>query len=256
MTSCIVARVGPHSDVTGLAKDSSVPVINALSSDFHPLQTIADFLTIHEAFPAAKPGGGSLGLEGKKVAWIGDSNNVLFDLAIGCFKLGVDVAVASPKGYGIPDRMRSLIQSSGTSSKLIETTVPEEAIKDADILVTDTWVSMGQEAEAKKRLESFAGYQITNELATRGGAKPDWKFMHCLPRHPDEVADEVFYGPQSLVFQEAENRLWAAIGKSSVLINKHLLGRIRDFLSGHDADGYVVRTAALDAFVVNKGNIV
>ncbi|EFX06637.1 ornithine carbamoyltransferase [Grosmannia clavigera kw1407] len=200
MTSAIVARVGPHSDVTGLAKDSSVPVINALSADFHPLQTIADFLTIHEAFPATAPGSGGL-------------------------LLGVDVAVASPKGYGIPDRMRSLIQSSGSSSKLIETTRPEEAIKDADILVTDTWVSMGQEAEAKKRLASFAGYQITNELAARGGAKPSWKFMHCLPRHPEEVADEVFYGPQSLVFQEAENRLWAAM-------------------------------AALDAFVVNKGVIV
>lgn len=212
MTSCMVARVGPHSDVTGLAENSTVPVINALSADFHPLQTIADFLTLHEVYPAASAGGASLGLEGKKVAWIGDSNNVLFDLAIGCFKMGVDVAVASPKGYGIPERMRSLIQSSGSSSKLIETTIPEEAIKDADILVTDTWVSMGQEEETKKRLAAFAGYQITNELAKRGGAKPDWKFMHCLPRHPDEVADEVFYGPRSLVFPEAENRLWAAVG--------------------------------------------
>ncbi|KAL1887345.1 ornithine carbamoyltransferase [Sporothrix stenoceras] len=225
MTSCMVARVGPHSDVTGLAEHSSVPVINALSADFHPLQTIADFLTIHEAFPASNLSEGSLGLEGRKVAWIGDSNNVLFDLAIGCFKMGVDIAVASPKGYGIPDRMRSLILSSGSNSKLIETTVPEDAIKDADILVTDTWVSMGQEEEAKKRLQAFEGYQITHDLAKRGGAKADWKFMHCLPRHPEEVADEVFYDDRSLVFQEAENRLWAAI-------------------------------AALEGFVVNKGNIV
>ncbi|OAA55946.1 Ornithine carbamoyltransferase [Niveomyces insectorum RCEF 264] len=229
MTSCIVARVGPHSDLTGLAEHSSVPVINALSADFHPLQTIADFLAIHEAFPppssaldgTAEP---TLGLEGKKVAWVGDSNNVLFDLAIGCFKMGVEIAVASPKGYGIPDRMRSLILSSG-NSKLTETTVPEEAVKDADILVTDTWVSMGQEEETKKRLKAFEGYQITSEMAERGGAKPDWKFMHCLPRHPEEVSDEVFYGPRSLVFPEAENRLWAAI-------------------------------SALEAFVVNKGNIV
>lgn len=221
MTFCIVARVGPHSDVADLAKHSSVPVINALSNDYHPLQTIADFLTIHEAFPssisqsfAKTP---SLGLEGLKVAWVGDSNNVLFDLAIGAMKLGVNVAVASPKGYEIPTSMREIITSaaSGVSSpgKLSETNVPEEAIKDADILVTDTWVSMGQEEESAKRLEAFAGYQITNELAKRGGAKEGWKFMHCLPRHPEEVADEVFYSPRSLVFTEAENRLWAAICK-------------------------------------------
>jgi ornithine carbamoyltransferase len=216
MTSCMVARVGPHSDVANLAKDSSVPVINALSADYHPLQIIADYLTIHEAFPDAQPNGEGLGLEGRKIAWIGDSNNVLFDLAIGSLKMGVDVAVASPKGYGIPDAMKSTIlaaaEGSANVGKLTETTVPEEAIKDADILVTDTWVSMGQEEETKKRLAAFAGYQITSELAKRGGANADWKFMHCLPRHPEEVADEVFYGPRSLVFPEAENRLWAAIG--------------------------------------------
>jgi ornithine carbamoyltransferase len=216
MTSCMVARVGPHSDVAGLAKDSSVPVINALSDDFHPLQIIADFLTIHEAFPASSNGSGpTLGLEGMKVAWIGDSNNVLFDLAMGCIKMGVDVAVASPAGYGIPNAMRAVINAAATGvsspGKLTETTVPEEAIRGADILVTDTWVSMGQEAETKKRLQAFAGYQITNELARRGGAKEGWKFMHCLPRHPEEVADEVFYSPRSLVFPEAENRLWAAV---------------------------------------------
>lgn len=218
MTSCIVARVGPHSDVTGLAKDSSVPVINALSDDFHPLQTIADFLTIHEAFPSSKGISSSgLGLNGLKIAWVGDSNNVLFDLAIGAVKMGVDIAVASPQGYGIPQGMKQLINSAATGvdspGKLSETTVPEEAIKDADILVTDTWISMGQESEKKKRLQVFEGYQITNDLAERGGAKEGWKFMHCLPRHPEEVADEVFYSPRSLVFQEGENRLWAAVGK-------------------------------------------
>lgn len=215
MTSCMVARVGAHKEVADLAAHSSVPVINALSSDFHPLQTIADFQTIHENFPSRTPTDSSLGLEGLKVAWVGDSNNVLFDLAIGCVKMGVDIAVASPQGYGIPDAMRQTILSAaeGVASpgKLTETAVPEEAIKDADILVTDTWVSMGQEAEGQKRLKAFAGYQITNELAKRGGAKPDWKFMHCLPRHPEEVDDEVFYGDKSLVFPEAENRLWAAV---------------------------------------------
>lgn len=226
MTAGIVARVGPHSDVTGLAKWSSVPVINALSDLYHPLQTIADYLTIYEAFPSQASGTKSLGLEGLKIAWIGDSNNVLFDLAIGAAKLGINVAVASPTGYSIPKSMHEVISSSrSTPSTLTETTSPEEAIKDADILVTDTWVSMGQEAESKKRLKAFEGYQITNELATRGGAKPGWKFMHCLPRHQEEVDDEVFYGDRSLVFQEGENRLWAAI-------------------------------AALEGFVVNKGKIV
>jgi ornithine carbamoyltransferase len=230
MASALVARVGPHSDVEGLAKWSSVPVINALSDLYHPLQTIADYLTIHEAFPSQGGGMGDLGLQGLKIAWVGDSNNVLFDLAIGAAKLGVDVAVASPVGYGIPSSMKQVIESARQSSPhksatLAETTIPEEAIKDADILVTDTWVSMGQEAETKKRLQDFAGYQITNELARRGGAKPGWRFMHCLPRHPDEVDDRVFYGDRSLVFQEGENRLWAMV-------------------------------SALEAFVVNKGKIV
>ena len=221
MTSCMVARVGPHSDVADLAKHSSVPVINALSNDYHPLQTIADFLTIHEAFPSSPSrsltSAPSLGLEGLKIAWIGDSNNVLFDLAIGALKLGVNISVASPTGYTIPPSMLSIIESSaeGVASpgKLTQTSVPEEVIKDADILVTDTWVSMGQEEESAKRLKAFAGYQITNELAKRGGAKEGWKFMHCLPRHQEEVADEVFYSPRSLVFPEAENRLYSAIGE-------------------------------------------
>lgn len=219
MVSAIVARVGPHSDVADLAKHSSVPVINALSDAFHPLQTIADFLTIHEAFPSTPAPGRSLvqglGLEGLKIAWVGDANNVLFDLAIGAAKLGVNIAVATPKGYEIPHAMRTLIgqaaANAGSASKVLETNVPEEAIRDADILVTDTWVSMGQEDEKAKRLKQFEGFQITPELAQRGGAKAGWKFMHCLPRHQEEVSDNVFYSPRSLVFPEAENRLWASI---------------------------------------------
>lgn len=215
MTSCMVARVGPHSDVAGLAKNSAVPVINALSDLYHPLQIIADFLTIHEVHPSSSP---TLGLEGLKIAWIGDANNVLFDLAIAAMKLGVHISVAAPKGYTIPESMRQVILSAGkgvaSPGTLSETHVPEEAIKDADILVTDTWVSMGQEEETTKRLKAFDGYQITKELAKRGSAKENWKFMHCLPRHPEEVTDEVFYSPRSLVFTEAENRLWAAICQS------------------------------------------
>jgi ornithine carbamoyltransferase len=229
MTAAMVARVNAHSEVAELAQHSSVPVINALSNDFHPLQTIADFLTIHETFSPSASGEG-LGLEGLKIAWVGDSNNVLFDLAIAAMKLGVHISVASPTGYTIPSSMRSLILSAAEGvanpGKLTETSVPEEAIKDADLLVTDTWVSMGQEEESARRLKAFEGYQITNDLAKRGGAREGWKFMHCLPRHPEEVADEVFYDKErSLVFQEAENRLWAAV-------------------------------SALEGFVVNKGVIV
>lgn len=232
MVSAIVARVGGHSDIMDLAKHSSVPVINALSDLYHPMQTIADYLTIHEVSQyhptreqSSVPG---LGLNGLKIAWIGDANNVLYDLAIGAKKLGIEVAVATPKGYGITDHMREIIQNSGDNSmgsgKLTETTVPEEALKNADIVVTDTWVSMGQEEEKSKRLKAFKGFQVTEDLVKRGGAKQGWKFMHCLPRHSEEVSDEVFYSPRSLVFPEAENRLWAAI-------------------------------AVLEAFVVNKGKI-
>lgn len=226
MVSAIVARVNAHDDVANLAKHSSVPVINALSDLYHPLQTIADFQTLHEAFPSSQTSSNnsSLGLEGLKLAWVGDANNVLFDLALGAAKLGVKVSVATPKGYEIPSFMRDIITASSAKPFLTETNVPEEAVKDADVLVTDTWVSMGQEAEAKKRLRDFEGFQVTKELAQRGRAKEGWKFMHCLPRHPEEVSDEVFYSPASLVFQEAENRLWAAV-------------------------------SAIEAFVVNKGNI-
>ncbi|KAI0425610.1 putative ornithine carbamoyl transferase [Xylaria sp. FL1042] len=228
MTSCIVARVGPHDDIAGLAKHSSVPVINALSNSFHPLQTIADFLTIHEVFSQQGVNSSGVVPDGLKVAWVGDANNVLFDLAIGCLKLGVDISVATPPDYRIPEKMMAFIkeQAKTTSSPgtIGEFFVPEEAIKNANIIVTDTWVSMGQEEETKQRLKDFAGFQVTYELAERGGAKADWKFMHCLPRHPEEVTNEVIYGPRSLVFQEGENRLWAAI-------------------------------AALEGFVTNKGNI-
>ena len=223
MTAAIVARVGPHSDVADLAKHSSVPVINALSDLYHPMQIIADFLTIAEIHPSTSTT--SLGLEGMKIAWIGDANNVLFDLAIAAAKLGVDIAVATPKGYEIPNAMRSVIEQAASTApkpgKLTETTVPAEAIKDADILVTDTWVSMGQEEETARRLKAFSGFQITSELAKQGGAKDSWSFMHCLPRHPEEVSDEVFYGPRSVVFREAENRLWSAISVlESFVVNK------------------------------------
>lgn len=99
-------------------------------------------------------------------------------------------------------------KQSGIESAVHITNSPAEALKDADIVVTDTWISMGQEEEKAARLKAFEGYQVTNAMVEAAGAKPDWKFLHCLPRHPEEVDDEVFYGPRSLVFPEAENRKW------------------------------------------------
>lgn len=218
MVTGIVARVGPHSDIANLAKDSSVPVINALCDTYHPMQIIADFATLTQTFntPAEK-------LKGLRIAWVGDANNVLFDMCIGARKLGIEMAVATPRGYEIPAKIKKEIDASG-SGVLFETNSPEEAVKGANVIVTDTWISMGQEDEKAKRILAFEGYQVTEELARKGGAAEDWKFMHCLPRHPEEVSDEVFYGERSLVFPEAQNRLWSAI-------------------------------ATLEAFVVNKGQV-
>ncbi|KAL2423337.1 Ornithine carbamoyltransferase, mitochondrial [Exophiala dermatitidis] len=218
MVTGIVARVGPHSDIANLAKDSSVPVINALCDTYHPMQIIADFATLTQTFntPAEK-------LKGLRIAWVGDANNVLFDMCIGARKLGIEMAVATPRGYEIPAKIKKEIDAAG-DGVLFETNSPEEAVKGANVIVTDTWISMGQEAEKAKRILAFEGYQVTEELARKGGAAEDWKFMHCLPRHPEEVSDEVFYGKRSLVFPEAQNRLWSAI-------------------------------ATLEAFVVNKGQV-
>ncbi|KAI4253038.1 MAG: hypothetical protein L6R42_007726, partial [Xanthoria sp. 1 TBL-2021] len=171
---------------------------------------------------------------------------------IGAAKLGVDLAVATPKGYEIPIEMKELIQQSGSDAriqgKLTETNVPEEAIKDADLLVTDTWISMGQEEEKAKRIKAFDGFQITPQLAEMGGAKPGWKFMHCLPRHPEEVSDEVFYSPRSLVFPEAENRLWAAIAVlEGFLVNREKAGN-----QPKGIDYAVIESRALHRDLCNK----
>ncbi|KAG8527954.1 uncharacterized protein KY384_006870 [Bacidia gigantensis] len=230
MVAAMVARVAAHADVADLATHSTVPVINALSDDFHPLQAIADCLTIYESFASNRTNARSsvpgLGLEGLKLAWVGDANNVLFDLAIASGKLGMDMAVATPNGYEIPHQMReNIVKGRGdarTQGSFTESQVPEEAVSDADVIVTDTWVSMGQEAEQQKRLAAFKGFQVTFDLAKRGKAKPGWKFMHCLPRHAEEVSDEVFYSPaRSLVFPEAENRLWAMLAVLEAFVVNH-----------------------------------
>ena len=233
MTAGIIARVGPHSDIADLAEHSSVPVINALCDTFHPMQIVADFACLTQA-----EGCEADGLKGKKIAWVGDANNVLYDMCIGAGKLGVEMAVATPKGYTIPEHVKKVISEAGT--KLSETTVPEEAVKDADVIVTDTWISMGMEAEKQDRLKAFAGYQVTEKMAERGGAKKDWKFMHCLPRKSEEVDDEVIYGPRSLVFPEAQNRLWSAIAVlEAFVVNKGEVKKTQEWQAGQ-SDGEVL----------------
>ncbi|ODQ82874.1 hypothetical protein BABINDRAFT_5776 [Babjeviella inositovora NRRL Y-12698] len=218
MTSCIFARVGPHSDIQELCQHSSVPIINSLCDTYHPLQAITDIASIKEAFGKT---------QGLKVAWIGDANNVINDLAIAGLRSGIDVAVCTPKGIKLDAHIVSGAAevSKQTGAVLTLHHDPLEAVKNADILVTDTWVSMGQEEEAKQKLKQFSGFQISQKMATDGGANPGWKFMHCLPRHQEEVHDNVFYDEsRSIVFAEAENRLYAAM-------------------------------AAIEGFVVNKGDL-
>ncbi|KAI9473706.1 MAG: ornithine carbamoyltransferase [Benjaminiella poitrasii] len=231
MVDGIMARVGAHDEIETLAKESSVPVINALSDKYHPTQILADLMTIHEYYHhkrnnvptnvySAHTQHPRETLKGLKVAWIGDANNILQEILVAFPKCGISVFAACPSGYVCDEDVIEIAQADAqkTGATVAFTTSPEEAIKDCDIIITDTWVSMGQEEEKKKRLLDFKGYQVTNALAKRGGAKSDWIFMHCLPRKPEEVDDEVFYSERSLVFPEAENRKWTILSVIDALL--------------------------------------
>ncbi|XP_034042339.1 ornithine carbamoyltransferase, mitochondrial [Thalassophryne amazonica] len=199
----VLARVYSHSTLEELDKDATVPIINGLSDLYHPIQILADFLTLQEHYGS---------LSGLTVSWIGDGNNVLHSFMMSAAKLGVNLKIATPKGY---EPEKSVVQEAQRLSKqygtqLVMTTDPMEAAHGSNVLVTDTWVSMGQEEEKKKRLKDFHGYQVT--MQTGSVAKPDWTFLHCLPRKMEEVDDEVFYSSRSLVFPEAENRKWTIMG--------------------------------------------
>ncbi|KAF1666452.1 Ornithine carbamoyltransferase, mitochondrial, partial [Aptenodytes patagonicus] len=148
------------------------------------------------------------GLNGLTIAWIGDGNNVLHSIMMSAAKLGMHLRIATPKGFEPDLRITQITEqySKEYGTKLLLTTDPLEAADGANVLVTDTWISMGQEEEKKERLKAFQGYQIT--MQTAKSAASNWTFLHCLPRKPEEVNDEVFYSPRSLVFQEAENRKW------------------------------------------------
>lgn len=197
----IMARVFDHAHVVQLAKHASVPVINGLSDESHPCQAMADVLTIYEHFGS---------LQGLKVAYIGDGNNVAVSLLAACAQFGMDFAIASPPGYEMPARamvaVSELARKNGSKIELFTETDP--AVFEADVIYTDTWVSMGQEDETKDRLSVFEPYQVNQVMLKH--AKPTAVVLHCLPAHRgQEITDEVADGPQSLIFQQAENRLHA-----------------------------------------------
>lgn len=197
----IMIRTFAHQDVLDLAKYADIPVINALTDLLHPCQVLADLQTIYEKKGA---------LKGLKLAYIGDGNNMANSLLYGCGKMGLDCAVATPAGYE-PDA--EVVENAkgdfaASDASMLLTQDPAEAIKDADIVYTDTWVSMGMEAEKAERVKLFMPYQVNGALFAK--AKDDAIFMHCLPAYRGyEVTEDVIDGAHSVIFDEAENRLHA-----------------------------------------------
>ncbi len=197
----IMARVFEHAHVVELAKWASVPVINGLSDYSHPCQALADALTILEEFGA---------LKGLNITYVGDGNNVAVSLMHIAAKLGANFTIANPAGYDLPEAAVKLgyefAQASGGSIRLLRD--PHEAVREAHVIYTDTWTSMGQEEEAEQRRQVFPPYQVNAQLVAE--ARPDVIVMHCLPAHRgEEITDEVADGPPSRLFPQAENRLHA-----------------------------------------------
>lgn len=197
----IMIRTFGHDKIEELANAATIPVINGLTDTYHPCQALADLLTIKEIKGS---------LKGLKLAYIGDGNNVVHSLMLACAKTGIDIAIASPKGYEPDADIVKFAEEAAEiqGSKVLVTQSPIDAIKDADIVYADVWTSMGYEQENITRLEVFKPYQINAELIKH--AKPDYLFMHCLPAHRgEEVTGEIIDGPNSVVFHQAGNRLHA-----------------------------------------------
>jgi ornithine carbamoyltransferase len=195
----MMARVFVHQTILDLVKYSRVPVINGLSDFTHPCQGLADLFTVYE-----KKGR----LSGLKLAYVGDGNNVAHSLLYGCSKVGMDITLACPKGYEPNPRVVSKAKEEGRRSggKVKVTNDPKEAVREADIVYTDVWASMGKEKEHEKRVKVFKPYQVNGRLIKE--AKVDYLFMHCLPAHRgEEVTDEVADSKNSVIFDQAENRL-------------------------------------------------
>jgi ornithine carbamoyltransferase len=207
---CIMARVFDHQHVVELARYASVPVINGLSDFNHPCQAMADALTILERFGRT---------EGLQVAFIGDGNNVAVSLLFACAHLGMSFRIASPEGYELPDQVFEQARQLAVSpeQQFQQLRDPRQAVRGAHVIYTDTWTSMGQEAEAAERERIFRPYQVNAQLVST--ALPETIVMHCLPAHRgQEITDEVADGPHSVLFDQAENRMHA---QKAILV--HLL---------------------------------
>ncbi|WP_027416088.1 ornithine carbamoyltransferase [Aneurinibacillus terranovensis] len=197
----IMIRTFSHEMVEELAEYASIPIINGLTDKQHPCQVMADFQTIIEQKGK---------LEGLKIAYIGDGNNMAHSLMIGAAKVGMHVAVGAPEGYLPADDVTEMTRrfAAESGSEVLVTTDPYEAVVDADIIYTDVWASMGQEEEQQERVAKFAGFQVNEDLVR--AAKPDYLFFHCLPAHRgEEVSAGVIDGAHSFIFDQAENRLHA-----------------------------------------------
>lgn len=197
----IMIRTFSHDIVEELAEHATIPIINGLTDLYHPCQALADLLTLLEVKGS---------LEGLKLAYIGDGNNVAHSLLIACSKVGVDISIATLPNYEVDKKVAELAYSFAkiSGSKIVLTHNPIEAVREADAIYSDVWTSMGQEAENEQRLKDFQGFQINAELVNH--AKSDYIFLHCLPAHrEEEVTSEIIDGSHSYVFQQAGNRLHA-----------------------------------------------
>jgi ornithine carbamoyltransferase len=188
----VVARVNDHETVETLAAYADVPVVNGLSDLAHPCQALADLLTVREAFG-----------DGAAVTWVGDGNNVARSLALGAALAGVDLTLSTPAGYGVEEAVLDRAAELGSAPDVVAD--PDAAVADADAVYTDVWVSMGDEDEREARLEAMEPYRVDADLL----AGTDAKVLHCLPAvRGEEITDDVIEGERSLVWQQAENRMW------------------------------------------------
>jgi ornithine carbamoyltransferase len=209
---CIIARVFEHSKITELAENAAVPVVNALCDEEHPCQILADLLTVRQHRGS---------VEGTVICWTGDGNNVCNSLMLACGLVGTHLRVATPKGFEPQQQYvkKALEYAAKSGARITLTYDPKEGARGADFVYTDVWASMGQEEEAEQRKQIFRPFQLNKELMAL--AKPEAKVLHCLPAHRgEEISADTLDGPQSVVLDQAENRLHAQRAVLSILLSK------------------------------------
>ena len=214
-------RCFAHSDVEELARHATVPVINALSAKHHPCQAAADLMTVMEHHDDT---------EGLTVAWVGDGNNVLHDLMLACAMLGIHIRYACPEGYEPAEDVvkRTNAYAKANKCTVVHTTDPVEAVSGAHVVYTDVFISMGEEHMTDK-MQAFDGYQVNEAMVAH--MDDNWSFMHCLPAHRgEEVTDWVMDHEQSIVFDQAENRMWAQMSLMTYLINRGAWDAMGEFM--------------------------